>query len=293
MPLKVWYNGKIVEDPTVPITCHALHYGTAVFEGIRCYRLTGGELGIFRLRDHIDRFFRSARVLRMNIKFTREELMNACKKVVVENDLDDAYMRPIAFYNFGRIGLNVKNENVDVAVFAINFPSYLGNNAVRVKISSYRRIHPMISDPRAKLSGHYLNSVLATLEAREMGYDEAIMLDLEGNIAEGPGENIFFVKDNVLVTPSSDSILEGITRDSVIKLANDLGFEVQIRNVSVHELECFDEAFFTGTAAEITPIRQINNITYRVEASKEIQKYYMDIVRGKVEKYLNWIEIVK
>jgi branched-chain amino acid aminotransferase len=293
MPLKVWYNGKIVEDATVPITCHTLHYGTGVFEGIRCYKLENGKNGVFRLKDHIKRLLYSASVLKMKIPFSEEELINACKEVVIANNLEDAYIRPIAFYNFGKIGLNVMKQNVDVTVFAIHFPKYLGAESIKVKISSYGRISPLITEPRAKITGHYLNSVLATMEAKAMGYDEALLLDMDGNVAEGPGENIFFVKDNILVTPSSGSILEGITRDSVMKFASDLGLKVEVRNVSVHELECFDEAFFTGTAAEITPIRQINDITYSIDVSKKVQKYYLDIVRGKVKKYLDWIDVIE
>ncbi len=293
MSLRVWYNGKIVENACVPITCHTLHYGTGVFEGIRCYRLVDGRRGIFRLEDHIKRFFYSASVLKMKIPFSMEELKEACKMAVIENGLDDAYIRPLAFYNFGKIGLNVLEEKVDVAVFAIRFPKYLSHESVRVKISSYKRISPLITQPRAKLTGNYLNSVLATMEARGMGYDEALLLDHYGNIAEGPGENIFFIKDDTLITPALENILEGITRDTVLSFAPELGMRVEIRNVSVHELECFDEAFFTGTAAEITPIREINGINYNVEISKKIQRHYLDIVRGKVKEYLDWIDMVE
>ncbi len=292
MGMKVWYNGSVVEEPRIPITCHALHYGTGVFEGIRCYKLTNGKRGIFRLSDHIKRLFLSAKVLKMDIKFAESEIREACKIVIKENGLSDAYIRPIVFYNFGRIGLNVLKENVDVAVFAIEFPKYL-EEEVRVKISSYRRMNHLFTNPEAKISGHYFNSVLATLEAKEFGYDEALMLDSEGNIAEGPGENIFFIKGETLITPPSGSILQGITRDTVLKFAKDLGFRTIIRNVSVHELECFDEAFFTGTAAEITPIKEINSIKYATSLSKKIQKYYQKIVRGEIEKYEKWIEAVE
>ncbi len=291
--MKVWLNGEIVEDPKVPITCHALHYGTSVFEGIRCYESVDGRLGIFRLKDHVKRFFYSASVLRMKINFSQEDLIKACKEVVKINDLKDCYIRPIAFYNFGRIGLDVRNQNADVAVFAIEFPKYLGEEVVSVKISSYRRIHPNTFKVDAKIGGYYVNSVLATLEAKEFGFDEALLLDYEGNIAEGPGENIFFIKGDKLITPPAISILPGITRDSVIAFARDLGYEVEIRNVHVTELELFDEAFFTGTAAEITPIKRINRIEYSTKKSREIQNYYQKIVRGEIEKYLHWIDFIE
>ncbi len=292
MGMKVWYNGEMVEDPKIPITCHTLHYGTGVFEGIRCYKLANGKRGIFRLKDHIKRFFFSAKVLGMNLDFSEEELIEACKQVIRENGLDDAYIRPIAFYNFGKIGLNVLSQKADVAVFAIEFPKYLGDD-VRVKISSYHRMNRLITNPEAKICGHYFNSVLATIEAREFGYDEALMLDLDGNVAEGPGENIFFIKDDKLITPPTGSILAGITRDTVLKFAEELGYTAEVRTVSVHELPCFDEAFFTGTAAEITPIKEINNIQYSTTRAKEIQKYYQKVVRGEIEKYAGWIDLVE
>jgi branched-chain amino acid aminotransferase len=290
--MKVWLNGEILEDPMVPITSHAIHYGASIFEGIRSYELDDGSIGIFRLEDHIDRFYYSAKCLHMDLKYPKEEIIKACEKVVLENNLKDSYIRPVAYYNFGRIGLNVMNQNVDVAIFAIEFPKYLPDD-IKVMISSYRRLNPAQTHIHAKIGGHYVNSILATIEAKKFGYDEALLLDMDGFVAEGPGENIFFIKDNTLYTPPDISILPGITRNCVIEFAKDLGYDVVIKPISVHELPHFEEAFFTGTAAEITPISKIEDISYSTKKSKEFQKYYSDIVRGRIEKYTHWIHIIE
>ena len=294
--MRVWLNGEFVDEEKakVPITCHALHYGTSVFEGIRSYKLDSGEIGIFRLKEHIDRFFNSMKALRMKVDFSKEEVMEACMDAVIENDLEDAYVRPVAFFNFGNIGLDVENAHVDVAVFAIPFPKYLGDKAVSVKISSFRRISNKAFKVEAKVGGHYVNSVLAHLDASLFGYDEALLLDEAGFVAEGPGENVFFVKGNTLYTPRADNILNGITRQSVIEFSqNLLGLEVEERHIWHREIKDFEEAFFTGTAAEITPIKRIGDHEFSdFKITERIKSTFYDIVRGRVEEYKHWLSVI-
>ncbi len=297
--LKVWLDGEIIEykDAKVPILTHSLQYGSGIFEGIRAYD-TGNGPAIFRLDDHVNRFFRSAKIYYMNLKFSSEEFKNAIISVVKTNDLKSCYIRPFAFYNDDSIGLSPFNKKISVFIAAVPFKEYLTEiNGVRCKISSWKRISSNILPVKAKASGNYLNSIIAHLEARYSGYDEAIMLAENANIAEGPGENIFIVKDGKVISPGTSSdILEGITRDTVLKISKDLGYEVVERDMHKEELYISDEVFFSGTAAEITPIVEIDGIKIGDgkpgKITLSIKERYMEIVHGKIKAYYNWLTFI-
>jgi len=293
--MKVWFNGEIKDynEVMVPIDSHALHYGTSVFEGIRAYETDKGT-AIFRLKDHIRRFFYSMETLRMKVNFSFNDIVEGCKAVVKINNLKNAYIRPIAFYSEGGIGLDPRKNKVNVVIFAIPWGKYL-ENEVRVTIVSLRRPNNLITNPLAKIGGIYVNSVLATLEAKEKGYDEALMLDLNGYLAEGPGENVFLIyKDlKLAVTPPLGSILPGITRDTIITiLKEEFSYKVIERNVTKEEIFQADEIFFTGTAAEVTPIKEVDGKIYSTEFGKKLQEFYKLVVTGKVEKYNHWLDFV-
>lgn len=298
---KIWMDGKFVDwkDARIHVLTHTLHYGLGVFEGIRCYKRTDGSV-IFRLKEHVDRLFSSAHICQMKIPFTKEEIQEAVKETVRINKLEECYIRPIAYIGYGEMGLYVKNNPICVAIAAWPWGTYLGDegikNGIRAKVSSINRHHVNISMTRAKVCGYYVNSQLAKREVVTNGYDEAIMLDTDGYVAEGPGENIFIVRNNVLKTTPLTSILEGITRDSIIQLAREKGISVMEARFTRDELYIADEAFFTGTAAEITPIREIDNrqvgegkpgpITTTVQAA------FFDIVRGRDKKHKDWLAYV-
>jgi len=292
--MKVWFNGQILdyEDVRIPIDTHALHYGSSVFEGIRSYKAKKG-VAVFRNEDHVKRFFYSMQTLRMKIKFDENTIREAIKEVVRVNNLEDSYIRPIAFYSKGGIGLDPRKNEVDIAIFAIPWGKYLKEEA-RVTIVSYARPNTLITNPKAKIGGMYVNSILATLEAKERGFDEAIMLDLNGFVAEGPGENIFLIyKDSkTAVTPIEGSILPGITRDTVKHLLRDLGYNVIERNVLVDELFIADELFFVGTAAEVTPIKELDGQTFDTSFGKKVYEEYMKVVRGENKKYEYWLDYI-
>jgi len=274
----IWYDGKLVpwRDATTHVLTHTLHYGMGVFEGVRAYK-TGNGTAIFRLREHTERLFRSAHINGMKIPYEKQVLLEAQKEVVRANKLDACYLRPIAFYGSEAMGISAKGVSVHVAVAAWPWGAYLGAEAlergIRVKTSSYARHHVNVTMCRAKSVGTYMNSILAHQEAAQDGYDEALLLDVDGFVAEGSGENIFIVKNGTLYEPELTSALEGITRDSVIRLA--------------------DEAFFTGTAAEVTPIRELDNRTIgsgrRGPVTEKLQKAFFDCVTGKSEKYRDWL----
>lgn len=296
---KMWMNGKIIPwaDAKVHVLTHALHYGSGVFEGIRAYATEDGP-AIFRLDDHIERFLLSGKVYGMEYPHTREELKEACMAVVRENALASAYIRPIAYYGYGRLGVHPSGLPIEVAVGAWEWGSYLGDEAlekgVRVALSPWRRIPPDALPVSAKACGQYLSSILGTMSVKKNGFHEALFLDHNGNVSEGSGENIFIIKDNVILTPhSGSSILEGITRDSVMTIARDLGYEVREKTLVMGDVFGADEAFFTGTAAEVTPIREVE---YRTIGSgepgpvtKEIQSVYLDAVRGRRPEYASWL----
>ena len=300
---KIWYNGVFVDwkEAKVHVLAHGLHYGSGVFEGIRCYATDKGSF-IFRLNEHVDRMYRSAELYKLKIPYPKAEFKTAIKETVRINGLDACYIRPIAFYGYHHLGVNPKGCPVDCAIAAWQWGTYLGEealeNGIRCTFSSWRRIDPNTLPVTAKATGHYLNSLLAVLDAKERGFDEAIMLDTNGHVAEGPGENIFAVKNATLYTPAVESsILPGITRDSVIELAQDIGYEVIEQPITKEELLTADEAFFTGTAAEVSPIREIDNVTIgegkRGEVTGVIQKKFFDVVNAKEERYMGWLEPVR
>lgn len=297
---KIWMNGRFVNwnDAKIHVLTHALHYGSGVFEGIRCYNAKGGP-AVFRLGEHMSRMYTSAKIYSMKIPYTPKKLCDATKKLIRINKLKACYIRPIAFRGYGEMGLNPLKNPVDVAIAVWPWGTYLGKaglkKGIRAKISSFERINPNVIPPNAKATGQYLNSILAKIEALNTGYDEAILLDYRGMISEGPGENLFVVNDGMLLTPPSHaSILPGITRDSVIQIASDLKIPVCITDLDRGMLYTVDEAFFTGTAVEVTPIRQIDHVTIGKpgKVTKKIQEKFFDIVKGKDKKYGKWLDFV-
>lgn len=297
---KIWMNGKLVDwaDAKIHVLTHALHYGSGVFEGIRAYETDKGT-AVFRLTDHIKRLFRSAKIYRMDLPYTVEKLVEAVKETIKANELKSCYIRPIAFRGYGEMGLYPMKAPVEVSIAVWPWGAYLGEegikNGVKAKISSYQRISPNALPPAAKATGQYINSILAKLEVTEIGYDEAIMLDHQGFVSEGPGENIFIIHDGVIYTPpTSASALKGLTRDSIMKIARDLGYSLFEQNIVRSDLYLADEIFFTGTAAEIVPIREVDNrfIGEPGSITQTLQNKFYAIVKGKEEKYLDWLEYV-
>ncbi|MDY6774251.1 MAG: branched-chain amino acid transaminase [Candidatus Nanohaloarchaea archaeon] len=285
------------EEAEVHVLTHALHYGSAVFEGMRAYETESGP-AVFRLDAHLDRFFDSAEPYGIEIPYSREELEEAIFHLIQDNGLDSCYIRPIAFYGYNELGVNPGENPVRTAIAVWPWGAYLGENAiengVEVQVSSWRKYRSDMIPTNAKTSGAYINSMLATTEAERRGFRESIILDADGYVSEGPGENVFLVRDGKIVTPDlSSSILEGITRKSVITLAEDLGYEVEERRVARGELYTADELFFTGTAAEVTPIRKVENVEIgegtKGPITDEIQQRFFDTVEGKVEEYQDWL----
>ena len=295
---KIWMDGKLVnwEDANVHVLTHTLHYGVGVFEGIRCYRCEDGSSAVFRLDEHVRRLFDSAHIMGMAIPFSRDDIKKGIIDTLKVNDLKEAYIRPIAFIGDGDMGIYVNNP-IRVAIAAYPWGAYLGdeglNNGIKVKISSFNRFHVNNTMTKAKTCGHYVNSVLAKREAKSLGYDEALMLDTEGYVSEASGENIFMVRKGVLKTTPLTSVLDGITRDAVITIAEEKGIKVKEERFTRDELYIADEAFFTGTAAEITPIREVDNRKIGEgkpgEITKSIQKEFFDIAKGKNIKYRRWL----
>jgi branched-chain amino acid aminotransferase len=295
---KIWMNGELVDwaDARIHIGSHGLHYGTGVFEGIRCYETPKGP-AVFRLNDHLRRLHDSARLLYMDIPYSIEELRTAHFELIGANGLPECYLRPLAFFGYGELRVGATENPVDVAIISWPWGAYLGEeglkHGIRVKISSWKRIGANVIPHAAKATGIYLNSVLATTEAVRAGYDEAIMLTDDGYIADGPGENVFVVKDGVIWTPPlSTSILPGITRDTIIQMAQDLGYTVKEQNLIRSDLALADEVFMTGTAAEVTPVREVDDIELEAPGSvtKEIQTAYLDTVRGRSERWAHWLD---
>ena len=294
----IWYDGKLVpwRDANTHVLTHSLHYGLAVFEGLRAYKTSRGT-SIFRLKEHTERLFNSAHIYMMKIPYSRDEVMAAHKEVVRANKLEECYIRPIAFYGSEKMGVSPKGTSVHVAIAAWPWGAYLGAEAIdkgiRVKTSSFARHHVNVSMCRAKYSGTYANSILANLEATEHGYDEGLLLDVDGFVAEGSGENLFMVKNGCLYEPELTSALAGITRDSVITLAREMGLSVSARRITRDDLYIADEAFFTGTAAEVTPIREVDGRTIgegkRGPVTKRLQSAFFDCVTGKAEKHTDWL----
>lgn len=298
----IWHDGKLVpwREATTHVLTHSLHYGLAVFEGVRAYKTVEGT-SIFRLAEHTDRWFNSGKIYMMQIPFDRETLMEAQKEVVRANKLEECYIRPIAFYGSEKMGVSPKGAKVHVSIAAWPWGAYLGaeglEKGIRVKTSSYSRHHVNVNMARAKFSGTYANSILANLEATENGYDEALLLDTEGFVAEGAGENLFIVKNGKIYEPEIASALMGITRDSIITLARELGYEVSARRLTRDDIYVADEAFFTGTAAEVTPIRELDNRTIgdgkRGPVTTRLQQLFFDVIRGKVANHMDWLSPVE
>ena len=294
---KIWMNGELVDwnDAKVHVGVHGLHYGSGVFEGIRAYETDKGS-AVFRLSDHLRRLDNSARLLHMELPFSVEELRAACHGLIAANALPECYLRPIAFFGYGELGVSAVGNPVDVVIMSWPWGAYLGEeglkNGIRAKISSWERIGPNVIPHVAKATGVYLNSMLAVTEANRAGYDEAILLTAEGFVADGSGENVFIVKDGVIYTPDlSTSILPGITRDTVIQIAQDLGYRVVEKSLIRSDLYLADEAFMCGTAAEVTPLREVDDVELGVGAvTLELQAAYLDTVRGRSERWAQWLE---
>jgi branched-chain amino acid aminotransferase len=298
----IWMDGKLVcwEDAKVHVLTHALHYGTAYFEGIRCYLLADGRSAVFRLAEHTRRLVDSGKILGFPIPYTEEQLNRATLDVIRANKLKECYIRPLAFVGLGELGLYAPKNPVSVCIAVFPWGAYLGDeglrNGIRAKVSSFTRHHVNVMMTKSKTAGNYINSVLAKHEVKKSGYDEAIMLDPEGYVSEASGENIFIVRDRKIKTTPLTSILPGITRDSMIALARDKGYELVEERFTRDELYIADEAFFTGTAAELTPIREVDDRQIgsgrRGPVTEDLQSTFFDIIKGKNSHYEKWLAYV-
>jgi branched-chain amino acid aminotransferase len=294
----IWFDGKLVDwrDAKIHVLTHSLHYGMAVFEGVRAYKTVSGT-AIFRLHEHTRRLFNSAKIFQMTLPFSFETVLEAQKEVVRANKLESCYLRPLAWIGSEKLGVSARGNTIHMSVSAWPWGAYLGEEGlakgIRVKTSSFTRHHVNVSLVRAKASGYYINSILANQEVTANGYDEALLLDTEGYVSEGAGENVFIVRDGKLYTPDLASCLDGITRNAVVTMAHDLGYEVIEKRITRDEMYCADEAFFTGTAAEITPIRELDDRTIgegtRGPITGKLQALFFDVVAGKSDKYASWM----
>jgi branched-chain amino acid aminotransferase len=298
----IWFNGDLVpwDKATIHVLSHVVHYGSSVFEGVRCYATPNGP-AIFRLREHTRRLFDSAKVYRMTLPYNHDQINAACKQVVSANKLDSAYLRPVAFRGYGELGVDPRPSPVDVVVAALNWGRYLGDEALEqgidVGVSSWTRMAPNTLPSMAKAGGNYLNSQLVRLEAAQHGYSEGIVLDVDGFVSEGSGENIFVIRDGKIITPpTSASILNGITRDTAITLARELNIPIVEARVPREALYLADELFFTGTAAEVTPIRSVDGIQIgtgkRGPITEQVQSAFFNVISGEREDRWGWLEPV-
>lgn len=297
----IWMDGEMVpwRDATTHVLTHTLHYGMGVFEGVRAYKAAGGA-AIFRLREHTLRLFQSAHILGMKIPFDQQTLMDAQVESIRQNKLQTGYLRPMVFYGSEGMGIRADNLKVHVIVAAWEWGAYLGEESlrsgIRVRVSSYTRHHVNVAMCRAKANGHYINSMLALQEAIDTGYDEALLLDTNGFVMEGSGENLFIVRDNVIYTPDLTSALDGVTRNTVIKIIADEGLELVEKRITRDEVYICDEAFFTGTAAEVTPVRELDNRRIgsgsRGPVTERIQSRFFDAVHGRIPEYEDWLTYV-
>jgi branched-chain amino acid aminotransferase len=295
---KIWKDGKLIDwrDAQIHVLTHTLHYGMGVFEGVRAYKTTDGT-AIFRLNEHTKRLFNSAKIFQMDIPFDQQTIADAQLEVVRANNLESCYIRPIVWVGSEKLGVAAKGNTIHVAIAAWPWGAYLGEDGlakgIRVKTSSFTRHHVNVSMVRAKASGWYVNSILANQEATADGYDEALLLDVDGYVSEGSGENFFLINNGKIYTPDLASCLDGITRDTVITLARDLGLQVIEKRITRDEVYTCDEAFFTGTAAEVTPIRELDNRTIgsgsRGPITEKLQSAFFDVVAGKNPKYASWL----
>ncbi len=298
----IWMDGEMVDwrDAKVHFLTHTFHYGLGVFEGVRAYQTPSGDSCIFRLQEHTDRLFRSAKILGMTIPYTKEQLNDAHKAVVRENKLAEAYLRPMCFYGSEAMGLRADNLKTHAAVASWAWPSYMDpesfEKGIKVRTSSFTRHHPNITMCKAKANGNYINSMMALREALSGGADEALLLDPEGYVAEGSGENVFIVRNGVIQTPELTSCLDGITRNTIMVLAQELGYTVEERRISRDEVYVADEAFFTGTAAEVVPIRELDDRPIgegtRGPITERLQALYFKLVRGEVDIHSDWLTSV-
>lgn len=299
---KIWMDGKFIDwdAAQVHVLAHTLHYGVGAFEGIRCYKTANGKSAIFRLREHVDRLFASAHIILLEIPFTPEQIRDAIRKTLVINHLAEGYIRPIVFIGEGEMGLFVRSNPIHVAIAVWSWGPYLGEEGlkkgIRAKVSSFNRHHVNAAMSKGKINGYYVNSVLAKWEVKKAGYDEAVLLDTEGYVAEGSGENIFIVRNGVLITTPLTSILPGITRDAVLTIARKLDIPVKEVRFTRDEMYIADEMFFTGTAAEITPVREVDD--RKVGSGKpgpvtrKVQEAFFDIVRGKDKFFASWLDVM-
>jgi branched-chain amino acid aminotransferase len=297
----IWMDGKLIpwREANIHVLTHSLHYGMAVFEGVRAYKTDKGT-AIFRLKEHTRRLFNSAKIFQMPMSYTEEQISEATKSVVRENKLTSCYIRPIVWIGSEKLGVSAKGNTIHSSIAAWEWGAYLGedgiNKGIRVKTSSFTRHHVNVSLVRAKASGYYINSILANQEVTIHGYDEALLLDTDGYVSEGSGENVFIVKNGIVYTPDLASCLDGITRDAIFTIAKDLGIEVREKRITRDEMYCADEAFFTGTAAEVTPIRELDDRAIgngsRGPITEKIQKVFFDAVSGKNDKYSHWLTLV-
>lgn len=288
----IWFDGKFVpwKSAQTHVLTHSLNYGTGIFEGIRCYPVESGAY-IFRLRDHINRFFESAKPLSMKIPFSKISLMRAVVETVKRNSVLDVYIRPLAFFGYSKIGPNPADSPVQVIIACIPLKVYLKKKFIKVKTSPLLRISPRACFPHAKITGMYFNSAISSLDAWKSGFDEAIVLDEDGNVAEGAAENLFIVKDGIVLTPRSEKILPGITRETMFKIFKDLKLQAVEKNIALDELLRADEAFFTGTAVEVHSLGQIDRtkLPRKNPITQKIQRYYQKLVRGEIPKYKKWL----
>jgi branched-chain amino acid aminotransferase len=294
----IWLDGEMVpwRDAKIHVLTHTLHYGLGVFEGVRAYETDQGP-AIFRLNDHVDRLFNSAKILNMNMPFTKAQIAEAQKKAVVENNLKSGYIRPMCFYGSEAMGLRADGLKTHVMIAAWEWGAYLGddgiNKGIRIKTSSFSRHHVNVTMCKAKANGNYMNSMLALQEAMKDGYDEAMLLDVDGFVAEGSGENIFIIRGEKIYTPDLTSALDGITRNTIYVLAKELGYDVIEKRITRDEVYIADEVFFTGTAAEVTPIREVDNRPIgnggRGPITEKLQTMYFDAVHGRSEQHKDWL----
>lgn len=299
---KIWMDGNLVEwsDARIHVLTHTLHYGTGVFEGVRAYETSKGP-AIFRLEDHTNRLFESAELIGMKIPFQASVLNDAQSEVVALNELNNAYIRPMCFYGSEGMGLRADNLKVHAIVAAWDWGSYLGDdkilNGIKVKVTDFPKRCDKSMIHKAKATGNYLYSMLALKDALNSGFDEALILDIDNNVNEGSGENFFMIIDNTFYTPKDGTVLNGITRQTIMEIASDLNYKVEEKDISVEDVKSCDEAFFTGTAAEVTPIIQVDdkkiNNGRPGKITKQIQTIYFDLIRGKIERYNNWLTYIK
>jgi branched-chain amino acid aminotransferase len=299
---KIWMDGQMVDwrDAKIHVLSHTLHYGCGAFEGVRAYKTAQGT-AIFRLEEHTQRLFNSAKILRMNIPFTVQDVMQAQRAVVRENKLESGYLRPLTWIGSQKLGVSPKGNKIHIMVAAWAWGAYLGEEGmkrgIRVKTSSYTRHHVNITMTQAKAVSNYTNSILANMEALDDGYDEAMLLDASGFVSEGAGENLFIIKDGVVYTPDlSAGALNGITRNTIFHICKDLGVELVQKRITRDEVYIADEAFFTGTAAEVTPIRELDRVQIGIGSrgplTEKIQSAFFDIVNGRNPKYAGWLTLV-